>query len=244
MSIARRPVIALLFVHALLGAGACKSLGLGARAPNLVQPLAAFDAIEISEGVAATITVGGDPSVAVEPAAGRGGQLEARVVNGTLVLSNRQSSSQSGAGAPASNKLHVRVVVPALRRLQVSGSEVQLDGPAAARLEIAARNASTVKIAGVRGVRLVLQASEGSRVAVAGTTNTLVADLSGGSRGDARELEVRTAKVHLDGACRLDLRPTRAITGEASGSSRLAVWSTPKRVKVATRGDSAVDYVR
>ena len=92
--------------------------------------------------------------------------------------------------------------------------------------------------------RLVLTASDGSRIVLAGVAQTLDVSLSGGSRGDARQLGVRNARVDLGEASRLDLAPNARSPARPRAGPRLAVWSKPRRVSVATRDASDVNYVR
>jgi hypothetical protein len=104
--------------------------------------------------------------------------------------------------------------------------------------------AARVTVTGVKGRQLSVAGTGGSRIVVAGTADALECSLSGASRGDARELAVGSARVSLAGASRLDLRPRQSVSGEATGASKLAVWSKPKRVGVATRDSASVTYVR
>jgi hypothetical protein len=224
----------------VLGSGACKSLGLGARgsSPEASRPLASFDAIEVTGGLNADITVGGVSSVEIEGDRSHVRQVDARVEKGTLVLTPKGKLDPA-----AKDGLRVRVVVPKLLRLQAEASQVAVTG-AGPKLQLLARQGSTVKVTALEGSHLALKASEGSRIVLAGAADAIDVSLSGASRGDGRQLKVRTAKVDLAGASRLDLRPEQAVSGEAKGASKLAVWSTPKRVKVGTRDASSVTYVR
>jgi hypothetical protein len=236
MLIVQKSLVVVLFGVVVAGSGACKHLGLGKGGGSgaATPVVASFDAVEITGDVTADITVGGAHAVAVDVGGNQGlaRQVETRVENQTLLVTAKQPGAK------------LTVAMPSLRRLQVTGAHVQVTGAAAPALTVAARGGSTVKLTALQGDRLVLEASEGSRVVLAGSARSLTFALSGKSRGDARELDLRTARVRLEGGCRLDLRPTQAVTGEATGSSKLAVWSKPKRVKVATRGDSVVNYVR
>jgi hypothetical protein len=140
-------------------------------------------------------------------------------------------------------RLRVRVVLPALARVQAHGARVTVKAAASERLEIEAQKASNVMVEGIAAQQLVVEAIEGSRVVLTGTAEALQCSLSQASRADARQLEVRTARVSVADASRLDLRPRAALSGEASGASRVAVWSKPRRVRVATRDASRVTYV-
>ena len=142
------------------------------------------------------------------------------------------------------DRVQVSVALPKLSRLQVSASQVAVTGAAGPELAITARHVSNVNVGEIDSTRLVLEATTGSRIVVAGSARMLEFSLSGASRGDARQLKVPTAKVNLAGASRMDLRPDRAISGKATGASKLAMWSKPKRMGVATRDDSTISYVR
>jgi hypothetical protein len=225
---------------ATLGAGGCKSLGLGARttSPAVNAPLAAFDMIQVTGGLLADVTVGGVSAVEIEGDKSYVRLVDARVDKGLLVL-----APKAALDAPAKESLRVRVVLPKLRRLTADASRAEVTGAGAPDLQIIARAGSIVKVDAREGSHLSLEASKGSRIVLTGAADTVEFALSGASRGDGRQLKVRSAKVNLAGASRLDLRPEQAVSGEAKGASKLAVWSTPKRMKVATRGASSVTYV-
>jgi hypothetical protein len=203
-----------------LGADGCKSLGLldGAKPVEASRPVAGFEAVAITGGVTADVAVGGAFALKVEgnPALTR--RVETRVEKGTLLVVARPRLEPKTA-------VRVRVVLPRL-------------------VGVSAHDGSTVTVGGVAGGTLVVRGAGGSRVVVAGTADLLECTLSDASRGDARELAVGSARVSLAGASRLDLRPRQVVSGEATGASKLAVWSKPKRVGVATRDGSSVTYVR
>jgi hypothetical protein len=208
-------------VLSLAASFGCQSLARLTHRPATPEPpkaLAGFDAVEIS-GVPADVMVGGAFEVAIPGALAE--DVEARVENQTLIITARRAlvHARDGGDGP-----RVRVALPELRRMTVNGAEAA--------------------VSGVTGRRLSLEATGRSRLVVAGTVDGVDFTLADESRGDARHLKVRTAIVRLDGASRLDLRPDRAVSGEAKGASKLAVWSRPKRVGVAIRDTSTVSYVR
>jgi hypothetical protein len=239
MSPRNSPIIVLSLALAVLGVGACKSLGFHGRGPAAVNPrLNGFAAIELAGGLTAEILVGGDFAVAVEgdPALVR--QVKARVEKEILLVA--LDPTAPAAHAP----VRVRIALPALDRLQADGCRVAVTQAKAQKLAVVAHKGSTISVRGIDGGRLALEARDGSRIIVQGKADSLTFSLAGASRGDARALEVRTAQVTLAGASRLDLRPQQTVSGEASGASKLAVWSKPKRIGVATRDASSITYVR
>jgi len=165
-------------------------------------------------GVTTDIAVGEAFAVKVEGDANAARQVETRVEKDTLLVTAR----------PGAAPMRVRVALPRLARVEAQ--------------------AARVTVTGVKGGRLSIAGAGGSRIVVAGTAETLECSLSGASRGDARELAVGSARISLAGASRLDLRPRHSVSGEATGASKLAVWSKPKRVGVATRDSASVTYVR
>jgi hypothetical protein len=232
---------AVILVGLALGAGACQSLGLGnhGKSAEVSPPLAGFDAIDVGGGLTADITIGGAFAVAIDGDKALARQVTARVEKETLVLAPKDKLD-----AHAKEGLHVRVTLPKLRRLEVGAAHAAVTGAGGPKLQIIARAGSTVNVGALEGSHLQLQATEGSRIVLAGAADTIDIALSGASRGDGRQLKLRAAKVDLAGASRLDLRPEQAVSGEATGASKLAVWSSPKRMKVATRGAASVTYVR
>ena len=220
-----------------VSASGCKSLGMFQRGQAAQPSVAGFDSVQIGPGVTADISVGGDFALAIDADRALARQVTARVENQTLVV------SRPGVDPATAQPVHLRVVMPRLRRLEVSGSRVALAGAAGPKLDIAAREHGTVNASAVDAGRLSLIASDGSRMVLAGVAQTLDVALSGGSRGDARQLLVRNARVNLGEASRLDLRPERTVSGKATGGSRLAVWSKPRRLGVATRDASDVAYI-
>jgi hypothetical protein len=222
---------------AVLGAGACKSLGFHDRAAASTAKLSGFEAVTLAGGLTAEIAVGAEFSVTTDGDQALARQVKARVDDQTLVV----ALDPKAARGP----VRVRIGLPALRRLQASDAcRVTVTDAAGQSLEVAARTGSTISVAGIDGGRLALDATGGSRIVVAGKADSVAVSLAGASRGDARALKVRTARVTLAGASRLDLRPQQAVSGEASGASKLAVWSRPKRIGVATSEDASVTYVR
>jgi len=199
----------------------------------VARPLTAFDAVEVSGRLAVEVEVGGQPTLTLAPAATTDA-VSSRIDKGTLYLETKAT------GDP----LAVQVTAPELRQLRVAGATVKVGGDAGPDLQIAVRGGGSVTVAAVSGGHLVVDASEHSRVTVAGAAETATFSLSAGSRGDGRQLGVRAAKVSLAGASRLDLRPEQTVNGRATGRSRLEVWSKPRRVRVATRGQATVEYVR
>jgi hypothetical protein len=234
----RHAVILVLLLGLAGGSSGCKLLGLLNRDKPVTVQLSGFEAVRIA-GVPAAVTVGEDFKVVIEGDEDLARQIDARVEDDTLVV-----TAILEQGALATDGPRVRVALPTLRRLQVSGTQVTVAGPSGPKLDVAARDGSTVVLNGLESRHLVLESGERSRIVVAGSASSAQFSLSGGSRGDARQLKVRAAKVTLSEASRLDLRPDRTLSGEASGASKLAVWGKPKRVGVATRDTSTVSYVR
>jgi hypothetical protein len=215
--LAYRFVIRIVPLAVILGAGGCKSLGfVGGSRTAASRALTGFEAVDVT-GVTADIAVGEAFAVKVEGDAKVAGQVETRVEKDTLLVAARP-------GLDPKAPVRVRVVLPRLLRLQAE--------------------AARVTVTGVKGRQLSVAGTGGSRIVVAGTADALECSLSGASRGDARELAVGSARVSLAGASRLDLRPRQSVSGEATGASKLAVWSKPKRVGVATRDSASVTYVR
>jgi hypothetical protein len=235
--LAHRFVIRVLLFTALFVTG-CRSLGFHAAAKPTasVRPVADFEAVTVTGSVAVDITVGGAFAVKVEGDQALARQVETRVAKQMLLVA-AQRLDPKGA-------VRVKVVLPRLVRVQADGARVAVTAGATPDLDVVARGGSTVTVGGVQGGRLAVEGASASRIVVTGTADVLECTLSGASRGDARALIVGSAKVKLAGASRLDLSPKRAVSGEATGASKLAVWGKPRRIGVATRDSASVTVVR
>jgi len=229
----RRPSLVLALLAVLAG---CKSLGLDPASP--ARNLTGFDEVEVLGRLTAEISVGDRFLVTVTGDQKLARQVETRVEDQTLLVTTRQEGDTRLA-----ERVRVRVVLPALARLQAHGARVTVTGAATERLEVEAQKGATVTVDAIAAQRLVVEAIEGSRVVLVGSAESFQCALAQASRADARQLEVRTARVSVADASRLDLRPRTALSGEASGASRVAVWSKPRRVRVATRDEARVTYV-
>jgi hypothetical protein len=79
-------------------------------------------------------------------------------------------------------------------------------------------------------------------VELRGSADEIIVDLSGASSLGAYGMTVRTAAINLSGASRAMLDATEAITGEASGASRLFYRREPARLEVDASHGSRVDW--
>ena len=153
------------------------------RGQAAAQPaLAGFEGVQIGPGLSADISVGGDFAVAIEGDRALVRQVSARVENQNLVVTRTPGGARDGpAGTPARGAAEA---APAAgrRRPRVRGGR--------GRAEAGHRRPRSRHRERQRPRRRppVLTASDGSRVVLAGVAQTLDVSLSGGSRGDARQL--------------------------------------------------------
>lgn len=118
-------------------------------------------------------------------------------------------------------KLSVRVLMPAIEGLDVSG-------------------ASDASIVNARADSLELKASGASEIIIQGEAKELNADASGASKINAENLKVENAEVEASGASSAIVSATGDLNADASGASKILYAGEPKSVKQKASGASSV----
>ncbi|MBK9037358.1 MAG: DUF2807 domain-containing protein [Myxococcales bacterium] len=173
-----------------------------------------FTGVSVGGAITLDVTLGPTTSITVSADDNVVGLITTDVVNGRLVVGQRDSYN---------SKLPVRVTIttPALRSVSVSG-------------------ASTAAIHKLRGVALALDASGASTAALDGEIGQLTLDVSGASKVTARGLATTDATVAASGASQVEVAVARGLTVDASGASAIDYWGKP----AVTKATSGVSHVR
>jgi hypothetical protein len=195
-------------------AAALPALALAAPIPTQVQVSATFDRIasrgdfdvEVREGSPASVEIVAEPGWAV--------RVDVEVSDGELRLS-RKRDVDSARGVV------VKVVVPSVRALSVSGSGKLAWKGTAAALDVAVSGSGDVRLAG-KGDRL--------KAAVAGSGDI-----------DAKDCPVRDATVSIAGSGDVAVRLSGGtLTAQIAGSGDVNWWGKGKVGAVATAGSGRV----
>ena len=138
-----------------------------------------------------------------------------------------------------SSKLGVKVqlAAPTLRGLRASGAaKTTVTGAGGERFRLGLSGASGCKWQGEVDA-LAFKADGGSHATFNGTAGRLEMNCSGAAKFDARDLQVKTAKVQLSGASTARVNVSDDLNVEASGASSLQYSGQPT-VKKSVSGAS------
>jgi len=119
-------------------------------------------------------------------------------------------------------RMEARVVLPALRRLEVSGASraefVGFDVMEAFDIDASGATRVTGQLS---AEDLDVKLSGASRVELGGSASRATLEASGASSFEIADLTVREASVDLSGASRMTVRVLVAVSGDVSGASSL-----------------------
>jgi hypothetical protein len=212
----RRILIASLLVVLLAG---CSVPGVAERlvgSGNLVSrsyDLSGFTQIEADDAAKITVTRAGTYSVNVEVDDNIEPRLEVKVTGDTLHIGLTE-------GTVGLITLQAQVTMPKL-------TGVKLDG------------ASTLD-AGLAGEDLVLDVNGAGTATLTGTAGRLGIRADGAGRAMLGGLAAGDVLVNANGASRVEINSSGAVTGKADGASTVVVSGTPTSVSVQTEGASRV----
>lgn len=237
---ARRLAAAILVFMMLVGVSGCivRPVDTGAMATE-VRDVPEFDAIDFA----------GFGSMVIEQGAG----YEVELTGTESVLQRvdtdvRGGTLRVGQDSPWSlwpfflgpQRLEVRVVVPSLERVVVSGAgDVSIDGLEGERVELGLSGAGTVSARDVDLDRLVVELSGAGSARVSGVVDTQEVTLSGAGDYDGRDLESRNARVEVSGAGSVVVWAEERLDVRASGAGSVEYYGDPQ-VRSDVSGASSV----
>ena len=173
-----------------------------------------FSKVDANGAVNVEISVQKDFSVVVEADDNLLANIKTEVSGDTLKIYSEDQIS-------AKTKINVRISMPALEALEISG-------------------ASSGNVSSVKSDSLELKASGASKIRIDGEARTLEAEASGASTIDAESLRVEDADVEASGASKATINATNDLKVDASGASRISYVGEPKNVEQNSSGASSV----
>jgi hypothetical protein len=195
-----------------------------------------FDAVHISSGMRANITIGPRRPVHIEGDDEALSRLELVVEDGELTARFKEGSWMGGE-----HSVRLTIQTPQLRGVGASGgSIIKAEFSRGDRAEAQASGGSEIHARGVDAARLSAQASGGSIVELSGRADAFDLQLSGGSQLHGRDLSVRDLDVQGSGGSEAELSASGKIHGGLSGGSQLHARGGA-HVRVSTSGGSQVD---
>ena len=200
-------VIPLLAACRLGTPGANTEIGSG-NAATETREVGAFDRLDVSAAIQATVMVGTPASVTVIA----DDNLLDNVV--TTVSGTRLTVGMSGSISTRTT-VRVDIVAPSLTAIH-------------------AGSAATVEVQGLTADQLRLEADSAGRIIAAGTAPTI--DLRAGSAGELRldDLSVDRATVSIDSAGHAWLNAAQEVTGSVTSAGTLTLVVKPVTVNVET----------
>ena len=100
--------------------------------------------------------------------------------------------------------------------------------------------ATRVKVANMKSGDVNVNLSGASQLAAAGTAQALVADVSGASRLDGKDLQAAKVDVKASGASKADVYASADLKAEASGASAVHYYGSPQNISPKANGASKI----
>ncbi|GAB4530408.1 MAG: hypothetical protein Kow00133_19130 [Amphiplicatus sp.] len=204
---------------AICAAGLAFTAG-AAFAESRTYDLSGFDAVSVSAGLDAEITVGGDYSVHAEGTEKGLERLDVIVKGGELVIRRKP---RVGFVWGRSESVVVYVTTPALTRLDVSSG-------------------ADATATGVDSDSFVIDASSGAHVEVSGRCGALVADVSSGASIEADGLQCRRVTADASSGGSMRVHASEAVTADASSGGDIDVYGGPDNINIdeSSGGDVSI----
>jgi hypothetical protein len=200
---------------AMMALAGCKAADTGPVASE-DRPVGAFQAINFDGAAQLDILVGPAPSLSITGSQSSRTAFTARVEGDKLMLDSHNTLWQSTAG-----KVSVRVTVPQLRALKVSGAgKITVNGISGDALDILFEGAATLEASGKVG--------------------TLAVQMNGAGKMDLSRLEAQSATVTANGAGTIDVNSTAALDATVNGVGSINYYGKPAKVTTAINGVGSI----
>jgi hypothetical protein len=201
-----------------------------ARAESRTYEFDAFEKLDISSGIDAIVTVGGEQSVRAESQNVDLDELILDVRDGTLFASAEWDDPNifDLLMLGTEHEIVLHITVPAMTAVTASsGSDTDVTGMKGAALAIAASSGSDLTLKEIETGTLNLKASSGSDVDLSGTCDTATIDLSSGSDLTADELQCANVAIEASSASDAKVFASASIDAKASSGSDIEILGSP-----------------
>ena len=203
----------------LLGFGRIRNISFGSiqgsgTLKTEKRDVSGFSKIDAGSAVNIEISFQKDFSVDVEADDNLLEQVKTEVDGDTLKVYTKGRMSTR-------NPINVRIVMPAIEGLEVSG-------------------ASKANVSNVMADSLHIEASGASKIKINGEVKELNVDASGASKIDAENLKVVNAEIDASGASGITVFVSGQLNADASGASKIIYFGNPTNVEKSASGASAV----
>lgn len=177
-----------------------------------------FTSVQINGGGTATLTIGDTPSVTIVGNSLIVDQLDAKVVDGELVLGSPLTSALDVTGL---SELTYEIVAPSVDEIHLAGTvNLTVDTPLVQPfLELGLTTGAELTIPAMSVASLTGKLDLLSKATLAGQAGTMQLEINNGSELHASDLQVGAADLVLNGVAKANVRVTHALTGRAAQGS-------------------------
>jgi hypothetical protein len=174
--------------------------------------LSSFDRISASGSFSVILTQSGEQQIVIKVDENLVNQLEVRVVNGELQLSNRSIQNAT--------KLVAEINIPSISAIDASGAtDIKTTNKfSGSEIEIDASGASDILFMGDYS-KIDIDLSGASNLTLIGTGKTMRAEISGASDLKAGDFKVLNASVEASGASDATVNVKETLNADESGAS-------------------------
>jgi Putative auto-transporter adhesin, head GIN domain len=180
------------------------------------RPVGAFQAIRLDGAAQLDVLVGPAPSLSII------GSQDARAAFTALVGGDElHLDSHGSVWKPDFGKVKVRVTVPQLHALNVSG-------------------AGQITVSGMSGDGLDVSIDGASNLEANGTIGTLTVSMDGAGNLDLSHLEAVSATVTVNGAGSIQVNATGSLVATVNGVGSINYYGKPSKVTTAINGVGSI----
>jgi hypothetical protein len=180
------------------------------------RPVGAFQAVEMEGAAQLDILVGPAASVSITGSQAARAAFNSRVEGDRLLL-----TSNGSAWKPNLGKIMVRVTVPQLRALKISG-------------------AGEISVNGINGDSLDVAFDGASSLEASGTIGKLAVQMNGAGKMDLSRLQAVDATVTANGAGSIDVNSTGSLDATVNGVGSINYYGKPAKVTSAINGVGSI----
>lgn len=209
------------------------------QATTAEPPVAEFHQIDVQGVIHASITTGGEPKVVLRGDDNIVPLIQVEVVNGRLTIRPQPNTTFEEV-----TPLEATITTSSVTALAASGaSHIELASLKTERLDIEATGASNITLDGLEVGELQVVAQGASQVSLSGTATSARYDALGASKITGSHLRLDTLHADLSGASSGEAQVSSLVTGNLEGASNLKVHGAPAERSVQTSGVSNVAFV-
>ncbi|MEL6639908.1 MAG: DUF2807 domain-containing protein [Pseudomonadota bacterium] len=209
----------------LMTSGAFLIAATAVSAEERTYDLTGFDAVEVSAGITANVTVGADYGVVGEAIKGDIENLDIVQVGTQLMISRETDRSWGLIGLlRKDDRFVVTVTLPELTAVDGnSGASVDVVGATTALLQAEASSGASLDITGADLGEISLEATSGASLTISGACDAVAAQATSGASLSARKLTCSAATLDASSGASLSAYADTTATVEASSGASLSV---------------------